>query len=96
MKIGTYDWKVILVDRKEIDNADGRTFANDFVIKIADDLKGEARKLTFLHEITHATLSCQGRWYQKRFSQEEVCEFIAYTHDETERLLEEFIREVGL
>lgn len=96
MKIGTYEWKVILVDRKEIDNADGRTFANDFVIKIADDLKGEARKLTFLHEITHATLSCQGRWYQKHFTQEEVSEFIAYTHDETERLLEEFIREVGL
>ena len=96
MKIGRYEWKILLVDRKEIGGSDGRTLANDFVIKIADDLKGEARKLTFLHELTHAVLSCQGRWYVKNFSQEEMCEFIAYTHDEMNALLDQFISEIGL
>lgn len=75
-----FAWKVIYVERSELQGSDGRTCANDFVIKIASDMTLQAKRLTFLHELTHAILSCQGRWYQKKFTQEEMCEFIAYTH----------------
>ena len=75
-----FNWKVMFVDRSELQGSDGRTLANDFIIKIANDMSPQAKRLTFLHELTHAILSCQGRWYQKKFTQEEICEFIAYTH----------------
>lgn len=96
MKIGLYDWKVLIVDRKEIDNCDGRTFPNDFTIKIADDLKGTARLLTFIHEVVHALLDTQGRCYQKKFGLEEVCEFVAWKLPEINQIVEQFEKEIGL
>ena len=96
MIIGGYEWKVLIVDRKEIDNCDGRTFPNQFEIKIASDLKGNARLLTFIHEVVHALLDTQGRCYQKKFDLEEVCEFIAYRHYEIKCIVEQFENEIGL
>ena len=96
MRIGLYEWKVLIVDRKEIDNCDGRTFPNQFEIKIADDLKGSAREITFIHEVVHALLDTQGRCYQKKFDLEELCEFIAWKLPEINQIVEQFEREIGL
>ena len=53
MRIGLYDWKVLIVDRKEIDNCDGRTLPNELTIKIASDLNSTVREITFIHEVVH-------------------------------------------
>lgn len=96
MIIGGYEWKVLIIDRKEIDGCDGRTFPNEFTIKIADDLKGIARETIFIHEVVHALLDTQGRCYQKKFDLEEMCEFIAYRHYEIKYIVEQFENEIGL
>ena len=96
MRIGLYEGKVLVVDRKEINNCDGRTLPNQFEIKIADDLKGLAREITFIHEVIHALLDTQGRWYQKKFTDEELCEFIAWKLPEINQIVEQFEREIGL
>lgn len=96
MRIGLYEWKVLIFDRKEIDNCDGRTYPNDFTIKIADDLKETAREITFIHELVHALLDTQGRNYQKKFDLEDMCEFIAWKLPEINQCVELFEREIGL
>lgn len=96
MRIGLYEWKVLIVDRKEIDGCDGRTLPNSLEIKIADDLKGTVREITFIHEVVHALLNTQGRTYQKKFDLEELCEFIAWKLPEINQLVEQFEKEIGL
>ena len=96
MRIGLYDWKVLIVDRKEIDGNDGRTLPNELTIKIAEDLKGTTREITFIHELVHALLDAHGRCYQKKFDLEEMCEFIAWNYEEIERCVNEFVEEIGL
>lgn len=96
MRIGLYDWKVLIVDRKEIGGCDGRTIPNSLEIKIADDLKGTTREITFTHELIHALLDTQGRCYQKKFDLEELCEFIAWKLPEIQQCVEQFEREIGL
>ena len=96
MRIGLYEWKVLIVDRKEIDGNDGRTIPNSLEIKIASDLKGITREITFIHELVHALLGTQGRCYQKKFDLEDMCEFIAWNYEEIERCVNEFVKEIGL
>ena len=96
MRIGLYEWKILIVDRKEIDGSDGRTLPNELTIKIADDLKGTVRELTFIHEIVHALLDTQGRCYQKKFDLEELCEFVAWKLPEINQIVEQFEKEIGL
>jgi len=96
MRIGLYEWKVLIVDRKEIDGNDGRTLPNELTIKIADDLKGITREITFVHELVHALLDTQGRNYQRKFDLEELCEFIAWKLPEINQCVEQFEREIGL
>lgn len=78
VRIGLYPFKIKLVDPKEIEGCDGRTFHNDRVIKIRNDLDGIATEIVLRHEVVHALLGTQGRVFQKKFGVEEVCEFIAY------------------
>lgn len=96
MRIGLYDWKVLIVDRKDIDGCDGRTIPNALEIKIADDLNSTTRKITFIHEVIHALLDAQGRCYQKKFDLEEMCEFVAWKLPEINQILEQFEREIGV
>ena len=96
MRIGLYEWKVLIVDRNDIDGYDGRTLPNELTIKIADDLKGSVREITFIHEVVHALLDTQGRNYQKKFDLEDVCEFIAWKLPEINQIVEQFEKEIGL
>lgn len=96
MRIGLYEWKVLIVDRKEIDDCDGKTLPNELTIKIADDLKGIVKELVFTHEVVHALLDTQGRCYQKKFDLEDMCEFIAWKLPEINQIVEQFEREIGL
>ena len=96
MKIGNHEWTIKIVSRNEINNCDGRTKPNDLEILIADDLKGQTRQITFLHELTHAILDEQGRCYDKNTTIENMCEFIGWNFEEIERCLNEFVEEIGL
>ena len=96
MRIGLYDWKVKIVDRKDIDGCDGRTAPNSLEILIADDIKGITREITFIHEVIHALLNTQGRCYQKKFNVEELCEFISWKLPEINQIVEQFEMEIGI
>jgi Zn-dependent peptidase ImmA (M78 family) len=95
MRIGLYTWTIKLVDRKSIDGMDGRCLPNDFEILIADDLNGQARLLSFIHELVHAIMDTQGRCYTKKLGIEEMCEFIAWKYPEIEECVNDFCDKIG-
>lgn len=88
IRIGLYPFKVVFVPYAEIDGCDGRTFHNDRIIKVRDDVDEIATALILRHEIVHAILGTQGRVYQKKFDLEDVCEFIAYKLPEINQIME--------
>ena len=79
INISDYDWSVCLVDKSELPTkTDGITLYNERRILVRNDLDKITTKCVITHEITHAILCCQGRWLQKTFTQEEVCEFVGF------------------
>ena len=92
-KICGYEWNIHLCDPKEIEGADGRTYAGSFEIKIASGLNPVLEKIVLTHEVSHAMLGCSALWYQKEFDDEFVCEFVAYHLDEINRIVAEWQKE---
>lgn len=88
VRIGLYPFKIVSVDKEEIQGNDGLCLNNDRIIKIRNDLDDIATELVLRHEIVHAILCTQGRVYQRKFSVEEVCEFISYKLPEIEQICE--------
>ena len=84
-KITIYDidWSIRVVSKDDPrleGNNDGICLYNDKTILVRDDLQYDVAYRVLIHEIIHAILCCQGRWAQKTFSQEEMCEFYAFTY----------------
>lgn len=74
-----YEWTVQLVDISELPNkTDGIALYNERKILVRNDLDIVTTRCVLRHELTHAILCCQGRWSQKHFNQEEVCEFVGF------------------
>ncbi len=94
IKIGGFPWTVQFVDGDDIGGLSGLRDINNFTIKIDKRLNYKAARLTFIHEVVHAILSCQGRHFQKKFDVEDVCEFIAFSHDAIESYLRDFDKAV--
>ena len=88
--IGGHNWELIFVDQKDIEGNDGICKPNEFQILIRKDLKKEAGKLVFAHEVAHALLDTQGRCYQSSFTVEELCEFVAWQNDTIHTLVKAF------
>lgn len=78
VSIYNYDWQIYFVKRDEIKGLDGNCEHNERVINVSNDLDDTAKEITLRHELTHAILGAQGRIFQKRFSVEDLCEFVAY------------------
>ena len=78
IRIGLYNWEILLVDKKELEGNDGICKPNEFQILVRDDLNETATHLIIMHEVVHALLDTQGRCYQKDFNLEEICEFVAW------------------
>lgn len=78
--INGYKWWVKFVDKddEQIRGCDGRAFYNDFLILVRNDLDEVMTACVLRHELTHAILGIQGRYSQKKFDREEVCEFIGF------------------
>ena len=78
IRIGLYNWEILLVDKNTLEGNDGICKPNEFQILVRDDLNETATQLIIMHEVVHALLDTQGRCYQKDFNLEEVCEFVAW------------------
>lgn len=92
VRIGNYTWTVKFVDVQELPRSEGQTRVNTFEILIRNSLDEPTRRLTFIHEVVHALLNTQGRFYQNKFTQEEICEFIAWRFNEIQDIIEMYER----
>ena len=88
IEIGLYRFKLKFFTLTN-EKWDGLTKYNDRTIDIRDDLDDTATMLLIRHEIVHAILCTQGRYLQKKFDVEEMCEFIAYKLPEINEICEE-------
>lgn len=50
----------------------------------------EMQRAILIHEVTHAFINCMGFLGRERYSEEELCEFIAYHGDEILRIVNEY------
>ena len=92
VRIGNYTWTVKFVDIQELPRSEGQTRVNTFEILIRNSLSENTRRLTFIHEVVHALLNTQGRFYQNKFTQEEICEFVAWRFNEIQDIIETYER----
>lgn len=96
INLNGHEWTVLLTDRKNLNGDDGQCHTRTLIIYISNDLKGDARLCSFVHELTHAILNSSGRYYQSKFQLEEVCEFVAWNRSIIEKYAIQFIEEIGL
>ena len=90
IRINDYPWWVERVNVDDLPNkSDGITLYNERKILIRNDLDAITTECVLRHELTHAILCCQGRWSQKTFTQEEMCEFIAFQLPIINKLVEQ-------
>lgn len=94
LRIGNYTWAVVFVDKNDerIRGCDGKTYYNDFEILIRNDLNKITTNIVIRHEVVHALLCTQGRWFQKKFDVEDVCEFISFRLEELKEIDELIFR----
>ena len=91
IKIDTYPFMVKFVDKDSLYGCDGKAEPNGRIIYIRNDLDDIDTRITLIHELCHCFQFVQGRRFQRQFELEDVCEFIAYTHDKIEKLVNEVL-----
>ncbi len=94
IKIFGHEWDVRLVSkevlRKELGfDALGFTFIDRFTIDVLEECTDQEISHILAHELTHAMLCSQGRAFQKKFTQEELCEFMSWNHETLDLLISE-------
>ena len=93
IKIQNYKWAVDFVPVDQLPRTtDGITLYNERKILIRNDLDKVTTECILRHELTHAILCIQGRWIQKKFTQEEVCEFVGFQTPTINELVKEVLR----
>lgn len=88
VRIGCHARQVRFVDVRELPRSEGQTRCNTLEILIRDSLDENAKRLTFIHEAIHALLDTQGRFCQSKFTQEEVCESMAWRFNGIQDIIE--------
>lgn len=76
-----YIWEIQFVNKDNEDlgkDCDGRCIPSKLLIVIREDLCPQMLKETLIHELVHATLDAQGRYSQRKFTHEELCEFVGW------------------
>lgn len=92
--IQNYEWKVDFVELHNMPTgSDGITLYNERKILIRNDLDRTTTACVLRHELTHAILCVQGRWNQKTFTQEELCEFIGFQAPTISQLVDKITKE---
>ena len=102
VELDGYSWNIIFTDREGFENADlpsscdGITKFGEFSIYIDKNINPTAQKEVIIHELTHAILCTQGRWYQKKFDVEELCEFVGFCGEKiinaTNKIMSEWLK----
>lgn len=82
-------FEIKFVSREENKGNDGRTWHNQQIITISNDMNYTGTLLCIVHELVHAILGISGRVYQDKFNVEELCEFVAYKYPLIHKLVEE-------
>lgn len=93
-----HDWEVRFLPKKILKqeigfDVLGFTFVERFTIDVCIECTAQEVKHILTHEITHAVLCSQGRAFQRKFTQEEVCEFVAWNHKLISNILDEVMPE---
>ena len=97
VSINNHDWTVAYDDPVVPvlpHNVLGRTCFDTLQIIMKRDLSEQALRLSLLHELAHAFLFSQGRVYQERFTQEDLCEFVAWNGPEIVGVAETITKEL--
>ena len=92
VRIGNYTWTVKFVDQKEIPGNNGEAHYLTQTIYLRNDMPSLATRNVFIHEVVHALLGTQGRIFQKRYTDEDICEFIAWRFNEIQDIIETYER----
>lgn len=93
-KVNGHNWKIRFVDQNFLpEGVFGITYFARKMIDIRDDLDKENAELTLTHELTHATLTSQGRTYQKTFTREDICEFVAWNIETIKAIKDQIMKE---
>lgn len=84
ININGIDWNVEFEDEYDPDLGTeyiGRTIQWKQRIVINKTISRQIMREVLIHELTHATLASQGRYFQNEFSVEDVCEFVGFNAD---------------
>lgn len=97
VKINGINWTVEFVDETDPDLENhtyiGRTIQWKQRIVVDKNVSFQMKREVLIHELTHATLACQGRYYQNDFTVEDVCEFVGFNLDPILEMVNYIIRE---
>ena len=92
-----HTWKIRFLPydtlNKEVGfNALGYTFTDRKCIDVCDHYEPADTERIIAHELAHAFICGQGRTFQKKFTQEEVAEFVAWSIDEMMKVKEQIMK----
>lgn len=84
ININGIDWNVEFEDESDPDLGTdyiGRTIQWKQRIVVNKTVAPQIMREVLIHELTHATLASQGRYFQQQFTTEDVCEFVGFNAD---------------
>lgn len=67
----------------------GQTYYDEQIIYIDKDLHPEQKRQTLLHELTHCYIGCY-LFSSKQFTEEDVCNISACSHDLIHKIVEDY------
>ena len=80
--IGGHTWSIRRLKDKDMTGTVGKTWSFHFAIDLNEELTEKELPLVIRHEVCHALLDTQGRAFQTKFGVEELCEFVAWNHEQ--------------
>ena len=90
IKINGLRWEVKFLTAEEIGDFNGLCYHSELRIEIRKELPKPIARLRYIHELVHAIMGCQGRIFQKKYTDEEVCESMAYGYDQLKAAVDAF------
>ena len=94
VKIFGHTWSVRRIKDEDMKGTVGKTWSFHFAIDLNEELTESELPLVVKHEVCHAVLDTQGRGFHKKFSNEDLCEFVAWNGDEITRITNEIMKKL--
>ena len=94
VKIYDYTWSIRFLKPELMrENEYGTCWTIKRAIDIDDSLTYEEARLILGHELAHAFVAVAGKLHENDFSEEEVCDFIAWNMDAIIRIRDKILAE---